>query len=101
LASFHINGDSDATGTRRYWVFDGLDAVQQAQQLQPDLILLDGGLPGLHGVEVARRIRNVSRTSKILFASANLSPDIAEEALSTGASGYMVKSDAASGCGQL
>jgi CheY-like chemotaxis protein len=76
-------------------VSDGLEAVQQAQELQPDLILLDIGLPTLNGIEAARRIRKVSPASKILFVSENRSVDIAEEALSTGAGGYVVKSDAA------
>ena len=77
-------------------VSDGLKAVQEAQELQPDLILLDIGLPTLNGIEAARRIREVSSASKILFVSENRSADIAEEALSTGAGGYVVKSDAAS-----
>jgi DNA-binding NarL/FixJ family response regulator len=77
-------------------VSDGLEAVQKAQELQPDLVLLDIGLPSLNGLEVARRIRKVSPASRILFVSENRSADIAEEALSTGASGYVVKSDAAS-----
>ena len=77
-------------------VSDGLEAVQQAEQLQPDLILLDIGLPTLNGIEAARRIRKASPTSKILFASENRSVDVAEEALSTGADGYVVKSAAAS-----
>jgi CheY-like chemotaxis protein len=77
-------------------VSDGLEAVQQAEELQPDLILLDIGLPTIDGIEAARRIREVSPASKILFMSENRSPDIAEEALRTGASGYVVKSDAAS-----
>ena len=75
-------------------VADGLEAVQQAQELQPDLILLDIGLPTLNGIEAARRIRNVSSASKILFVSENRSADIAEEALSTGSGGYVIKSDA-------
>ena len=75
---------------------DGSEAVQQAQQLKPDLILLDVGLPKLNGIEAARRIREVSPTSKILFISENRSLDIVEQALSTGAGGYVVKSDAAS-----
>jgi DNA-binding NarL/FixJ family response regulator len=75
---------------------DGAEAVQQAQELQPDLILLDIGLPTLNGIEAARRIRKVSPTSKILFVTENRSTDIAEEALSTGAGGYVVKSDAGS-----
>jgi len=74
---------------------DGLEAVQKAQQLQPDLILLDIGLPTLNGIEAARRIREVSPKSKILFLSENRTWDIAEEALRTGAGGYVVKSDAA------
>jgi DNA-binding NarL/FixJ family response regulator len=74
---------------------DGLEAVQRAQELQPDLILLDIGLPTLNGIEAARRIREVSPASKILFVSENRSAGIAEEALSTGACGYVVKSDAA------
>jgi len=73
---------------------DGLEAVQIAQQLQPDLILLDIGLPTLNGIEAARRIREVSPKSKILFVSENRSRDIAEEGLRIGAIGYVVKSDA-------
>src|SRR5439155_862233 len=73
----------------------GLEAVRKAQQLHPDLILLDIGLPSLNGIEAARRIRELSPKSKILFISENRSWDIAEEALRIGAGGYVVKSDAA------
>ena len=75
-------------------VSDGLDAVQKAQELQPDLILLDIGLPGLNGIKVARQIQVVAPKAKILFLSENYDHDVAEEALSTGAGGYVVKSDA-------
>lgn len=77
-------------------VFDGLNAVEQAEQLQPDLILLDIGLPHLNGIAAARRIQEVSPQSKILFASENRSPDIVKAALHTGVSGYVLKSDAGS-----
>jgi len=75
-------------------VSDGLEAVRQAQELQPDLILLDVGLPKLNGIEAARQIRNLSPASKILFVSENRSPDIIKEVFTTGAGGYVVKSDA-------
>jgi len=75
---------------------DGLEAVQMAQQLQPDLILLDIGLPTINGIEAARRIREVSPKSRILFMSENRSREIAEEAIRTGACGYVVKGAATS-----
>ena len=75
-------------------VSDGLAAVQKAEELQPDLILLDIGLPTLNGIEAARRIRKLSPESKILFISQESSPDIVRDALGTGASGYVVKTDA-------
>ena len=68
----------------------------QAEQLQPDLILLDISLPTPNGIEAARRISEVSPASKILFVSENRSVEVAEEALSNGAVGYIVKSDAGS-----
>jgi DNA-binding NarL/FixJ family response regulator len=77
-------------------VADGLKAVQKAQELQPDLILLDVGLPTLNGIEAARRIREFSPESKILFISQESSADVVQEALATGAHGYVVKTDAGS-----
>jgi DNA-binding NarL/FixJ family response regulator len=72
---------------------DGLQAVNQAEKLQPDLILLDLGLPILNGIQAARRIRQLSPNAKILFISQNSSPEIAQGALKLGAHGYLVKSD--------
>jgi CheY-like chemotaxis protein len=77
-------------------VADGLEAVHKARQLQPDLVLLDIGLPTLNGIEAARQIRSVSPTSKILFVSQESSPDIVQTAIDTGAHGYVNKSDARS-----
>ena len=74
---------------------DGLEAVQKAQALQPDLVLLDIGLPTLNGIEAARRILRADPKTRILFVSEQRSSDIVEEALSTGTSGYVIKSDAA------
>jgi len=73
---------------------DGLEAVQKAEELQPDIIVLDIGLPSLNGIEVARQIRKLSPKSKILFVSQESSADVVQGALGTGAQGYVVKSDA-------
>src|SRR5204862_4944745 len=59
---------------------DGLEAVQKAEELQPDLILLDIGLPALNGMEAARRIRKLAPHSKILFVSMESSPEVVQEA---------------------
>lgn len=75
-------------------VSDGLEAVYKAGEFRPDLIVLDIGLPTLNGIETARRIRDVSPNSKILFLSEESSPDVAEVALEAGGGGYVVKSDA-------
>jgi DNA-binding NarL/FixJ family response regulator len=72
-------------------VSDGLEAVHKVEELQPDLILLDIGLPTLNGIDAARRIRKVSPHSKILFVSQESSTDVAQEALDLGALGYVVK----------
>lgn len=73
---------------------DGLETIQKAEELQPDLILLDISLPKLNGIAAARQIRKLVPKSKILFLSEHTSPETVAEALSTGASGYVVKSDA-------
>ena len=76
---------------------DGLEAVQKSEELQPDLILLDIGLPKLNGIEAARRIGAIVPGSTILFVSENQCPTLAQEALlsSKCARGYVVKSDGA------
>jgi DNA-binding NarL/FixJ family response regulator len=75
---------------------DGLEAVRKAEELQPDLILLDVGLPSLNGIEAARQIRKLSPQSRILFVSQESSADVVQESLGTGAHGYVVKTDAGS-----
>jgi DNA-binding NarL/FixJ family response regulator len=73
---------------------DGSEAVQKAEDLKPDLILLDIGLPKLNGIEAAREIRQRSPTSKIIFLSQNSDLDVVRAALGTGALGYVLKTDA-------
>ena len=75
-------------------VQDGVEAIELAQAMQPDLILLDIGLPKLNGIEAARRIRELAPQSKILFVSQESSVEVVQAAFSLGASGYVVKMDA-------
>ena len=75
-------------------VSDGLEAVQKAVELKPDLILLDIGLPTMNGIEAARRIRALVPNAKIIFLSCETSADVVEEALSTGARAYVQKAKA-------
>jgi DNA-binding NarL/FixJ family response regulator len=77
-------------------VSDGLEAVQKSAELQPDLVLLDIGLPSLNGIEAARQIRKLGREPKIIFLSQESSANVVQEALSLGAQGYVVKAVAAS-----
>lgn len=71
---------------------DGLEAVQMAGELKPDVIVLDITLPTLNGLEVARKLAS---ESKIIFVSQESSPDIVQEALNLGGLGYVVKTRAA------
>jgi DNA-binding NarL/FixJ family response regulator len=77
-------------------VSDGIEAVQKAEELQPDLILLDIGLPKLNGLEAANRIQRVASGSKTVFVTQENSSDVVRAALSNGAKGYVLKSDAGS-----
>jgi DNA-binding NarL/FixJ family response regulator len=73
---------------------DGLEAVQKAEELQPDLILLDIGLPKLNGIEAAHRISRLVPGASILFISQENDPDLVAAALSNGAKGYVRKENA-------
>jgi CheY-like chemotaxis protein len=75
-------------------VSDGLEAVRKAEELQPQLILLDVGLPELNGIDAARQIRRLSPHSTVLFVSLQASEDIVRAALATGARGYVFKTNA-------
>jgi DNA-binding NarL/FixJ family response regulator len=75
---------------------DGLEAVRRAEELKPDLILLDIGLPTLNGIAAARQIRHFFPKSKIVFLSLESSLDVVQEALSVGASGFVLKARAGS-----
>jgi len=70
---------------------DGIEAVEQSRRLQPDLILLDIGLPKLNGIAAAQQIREVAPQSKIIFVTQETSADIMKEAIGSGGMGYVVK----------
>ena len=71
---------------------DGLEAIEKAKELQPDLIIFDIGLPKLNGLEAAKEARRLVPFAKILFVSQEFSFDLVEAALRLGASGYVHKS---------
>ena len=70
---------------------DGLEAFQKAVELEPDLILLDIGLPSVNGIEAARRIREMVPEAKIIFLSEEPSFDVVQKAMSLGASAFVIK----------
>ena len=72
---------------------DGREAIQKAEELKPDLIVLDVSLPNVNGIEAARQIRQLSPSSKIVFLSQNNDLNLVRAALGTGAQGYVYKMD--------
>lgn len=73
---------------------DGLDAVQRAEELRPDLVIMDVGLETLNGIYAARRIRSAAGHSRILFFTAHSDPELVRDALEAGAAGVVAKIDA-------
>jgi DNA-binding NarL/FixJ family response regulator len=76
-------------------VTDGTQAVAMAEELQPDIVVLDIAMPRMSGFEAARRIRNIAPTAEILFLSQHDTVETIRQAFQVGGSGYVVKSDAA------
>jgi DNA-binding NarL/FixJ family response regulator len=72
-------------------VSDGLEAVQKAQELKPDLVLIDVGLPHLNGIETGQRIRRILPESEVLLLSQESDADLVHETLNLGTPGYVVK----------
>ena len=90
-----VEADCDVVGT----VEDGRALVEAAQQLRPDLILLDISMPLLNGLEAARQLRTLVPDCKLIFLTMHASPTYATEAFQAGASGYLLKRSAASELG--
>ena len=71
----------------------GREAVIKAQELMPDIIILDISMPDLNGVDAARRIRTISKNTEILILSMHYSDQLIREIVDAGALGYVLKSD--------
>lgn len=77
-------------------VSTGDEAVKQAADLKPNVVLLDINLPGMSGLEAGRRILSHDPNTKVVFVSQERDVDIVHEALRIGGSAFVVKTDAAS-----
>jgi DNA-binding NarL/FixJ family response regulator len=73
---------------------DGIEAVDKANRLQPDVVVLDITMPNMSGLEACRRIRRTVPASEVLIVTQHDSPHMLREALEAGARGYVVKSNA-------
>ncbi len=76
-------------------VADGREAVDKAKQLEPDIVILDIGMPNVNGLTAARQILQNDPQQKILFLTITDSEQIVREVLQAGARGFVLKSDAA------
>jgi DNA-binding NarL/FixJ family response regulator len=70
---------------------DGRDAVLKAQQLSPDLVVLDFLMPGLNGLEAAREIHESVPSARLLMCTMYLSPQLTEVAKNSGVQGAVPK----------
>ena len=76
-------------------VTDGRTLIEEFARLNPDVVLLDIGMPLLNGLDAGRQLKAQRRSVKLIYLTMNPDPDIAGEALRLGASGYVLKSSAA------
>lgn len=87
-----LAGECDVVGQ----VGDGRALVTAVEALNPDVVVLDISMPLLNGLEAGRQIKQKSRNVKLVYLTMNEDPDLAAEAFRVGASGYLLKSSAAS-----
>ena len=77
-------------------VRDGRQALEAAQDLKPNILVLDISMPVMNGIETAHRLKEAGAKARIIFLTVHDDPDFAKEALETGALGYVLKTRMAS-----
>jgi len=87
-----LDGEFDVVGA----FADAESLLQEASGLRPDAVVLDITLPGVNGIEAARRLKAGGDGAAVVFLTVHSDPDYVREALATGALGYVVKSRLAS-----
>jgi len=87
-----LGNEFEVVGTVR----DGHSLLTQAELLQPDVIVLDVGMPGMNGIEAARRMNKLAPAAKLVFVTQQLDPAYIHAAFATGAMGYVAKQSASS-----
>jgi len=94
LEAFHklLEPHCEIVGT----VADGRTLLETAPELKPDVIVADISMPLMNGLEAGLRLKEVLPRMKLIFLTMNEDPDLAVEALRCGASGYLLKTSAAS-----
>jgi len=73
---------------------DGREAVQLAQKLRPDIVVLDVSMPSLNGLDAARQITKAVPDARIIILTVHQSEEVVREVLLAGAKAYLLKSDA-------
>ena len=75
---------------------DGLELIRAAPQLNPDVIILDIGMPTMNGLTAGQRLKQLMPAVKLIYLTMTQDPDMAAEAFRLGANGYLLKSSAGS-----
>ena len=87
-----LEDEFDLIGT----VDNGREALEVAQRLKPDIIILDISMPQMNGIEAARRLQSLSQETKVIFLTMHSDRVYVSEALRAGAAGYLLKKSAGS-----
>ncbi|MGH9900432.1 MAG: response regulator [Pyrinomonadaceae bacterium] len=87
-----IEPEFEVVGT----VADGRALLKAAEELRPDLVMLDVSMPVLNGLEAGRRLKKMLPAVKLVYLTMNQDRDVAAEAVRAGAAGFLLKNSAAS-----